>query len=689
MARVVRAVVAAVLAFGVLVAADGWLYAARPLVSISGPSVHDALALDELSHRASVPLALYTAVWAAAAVLLGLLARWAGADGLTAGLLLGPAVGGWLYALNGVSILVVRQIPAHAAFHDASTQQAVIVPAVLAGLAGAVLGRPHTSWQARSRVALSWLVAGVALLAAWDAAFPEHRRSLLWAFDPAHVHALSKALVAPLAAVLLMTARSLSRGSRRAWQIAVAVLASLLVLHIGRRFDEGAFVTGIVVVVLVARRADFRLRGDPTSKPRVLLHAGIAAAGVLAYGLLTLWANRLMADQPYTLPFALGVIGRALAGMSFRGEDHLSGPLADWFPITTFLLGSGTLAFLIAEWLAPWRYRLQNEANERRLAAQLVQQWGRDTLAPFALRADKSYYFSDDRSSFVAYRVVGGVAIVSGDPIGPPATHSGLVRAFVEFAHERGWRVAILGASEASLEVYRSLGLRAVYHGDEAVVETARFSLDGRAIRKVRQSVHRLQRAGFTVRALRATEIDAGLREQLEAIAREWRGDAPERGFVMALDALFRLEDESAVFFVGFDERGVPAGLLHFCISHAGSALSLSTMPRRCDVPNGFTEWLICDAVLWAREQGLQRVSLNFAPFGALLAPDAVLSRRQRVQARLLRRLKGHFQLDNLLLFNRKFAPVWERRYVVYERRRDLPRVGVAALAAESYLPFQ
>jgi hypothetical protein len=25
----------------------------------------------------------------------------------------------------------------------------------------------------------------------------------------------------------------------------------------------------------------------------------------------------------------------------------------------------------------------------------------------------------------------------------------------------------------------------------------------------------------------------------------------------------------------------------------------------------------------------------------------------------------------------------------VYERRRDLPRVGVAALAAEAYLPFQ
>jgi lysyl-tRNA synthetase class 2 len=689
MARVARSGLATVLSLAVLVAAPGWLYAARPIGSLRGPSVHDALALDELSHRASVPLAVYVAVWAAAAVLLGMLARWAGADRLVAGLLLGPAVGGWLYALNGTSILVVRQISAHEAFRDASTQQALIVPAVLAGVAGAALGRPRTTWQARSRIALAWLVAGVALLAAWNAVFPEHRRSLVAAFDPAHVHGLSKALVAPLAAILLVTARSLARGSRRAWQIAVVVLAALLVLHIGRRFDEGAVVTGVVVVALVARRTDFDRKGDPASKPRVVLHGVVAAAAILVYALVTLWVNRLMADQPYTWRFAFGVIGRAIAGMSFRGADHLSGPVADWFPVTTFLLATGALAFVLAEWLAPWRYRLQQGVHDRRLAGALVRTWGSDTLAPFALRADKSYFFSGDRSAFLAYRVVGGIAIVAGDPIGQQEQRDCLVRDFIEFAHARGWRIAILGASQAALGVYRTLGLRTVYHGDEAVVDTARFSLEGRAIRKVRQSVHRLDRAGFSVCALRPSQVDPFMRDELEALARDWRGTAPERGFVMALDALFRLGDDEALFVVGLDERGSPAGLLHFCVSHAGSALSLSTMPRRRDVPNGFNEWLICEAIAWARDRGFGRVSLNFSPFAALLAPDAELTRPQRLEAAVLRRLKGWFQLDNLLVFNRKFLPEWEPRYVVYERRRDLPRVGVAALAAESYLPFQ
>ena len=689
MARVLRPAVAAVLAVGVLAAATGWLYIVRPVVGLPGPVVHDALPLDELSHHGSVPLLLYVAVWGASAVLLGLLARWARAERLTGGLLLGLAAGGWLYAVNGVSILVVRQIPAHQAFHAAGAEQAIVIPAVLAGIVGALLAGPRRSAQPRARFALAWIVAGVGLLAAVDALFPEHRRSLVTGLDAAHVHGLSKALVVPLAAALIVTARSLARGNRRAWQIAIALLAVLLVLHVERRFDDGAIVTGIAVVALLARRADFRLRGDPAAQSRVLLRAIALAAVLVAYGVVALWVNRLMADEPYTVPFALRVTGRALAGLSFRGADHLSGPVADWFPVSAFLLGWGSLGLVLSQWLAPWRYRRRCEAHELALVRRLVTAWGADTLAPFALRADKSYFFSEDESAFLAYRVVGGVAIVSGDPIGRADACAELVRRFLDFAHDRGWRVAVLGVSEARLDLYRALGLRSLYHGDEAVVDTAAFSLEGRPIRKVRQSVHRLRAAGFETRILRPSEIDETMRAELETIARVWRGDTPERGFVMALDTLFQPGDDDAVFVIGLGRDGRPRGFLHFGISPAGSALSLSSMPRLRDVPNGFTEWLICESIFWARQSGFARVSLNFSPFAALLAPGAQLTAAQRLEAATLRRLKGWFQLDSLLLFNRKFFPAWQRRFVVYERRRDLPRVGVAALAAEAYLPFQ
>ena len=204
----------------------------------------------------------------------------------------------------------------------------------------------------------------------------------------------------------------------------------------------------------------------------------------------------------------------------------------------------------------------------------------------------------------------------------------------------------------------------------------------------MRQSVHRLARAGYVSDIRSAAEIPLDERKELHVIAQAWRGEKAERGFAMELDALFGLDGEDELFVIGRDVDGVPRGFLHFVVARAGSALSLSSMPRLSTTPNGFNEWLTCETLAWARDRGFEKVSMNFAAFAALFDPDTKLSRVQRVQrdALLALRSRLELQLDNLLRFTMKFQPGWQRRYVLYERRADLPRIGVAALTAEGYL---
>jgi lysyl-tRNA synthetase class 2 len=680
------AVVAAGLS--ILLATVGWLYLVRISTGSGAPSVPDSLPLYELSHRAAVPLTVFLAVWSAAAFLLGMLGRAAQVERLTAALLLALGVGVWEYLSIGVSIAVTRQVPMHEALRTAGGLQAVYAPALLAGLAGALCDRARTSARPRAPLLLAWGVAAAAVIGVVDALLPSNDDGFLASLAPDRVHPLTSALAGPLALALLLTAPGLVRRKRRAWQVSLVLLGGSSAFHLLHGFGAGAAATALLALGLVAGRHHFDAPGDPTSRPRLAFRAVVLLAGIVAYSAAALSLNQLTADQPVSLGFVLRETGAALVGLRLGGSAHLSGELAGWFPLSVFVAGLAAGGWLLLGWIGPWRYRLRQEARELQLARDLVAAWGADTLAPFVLRADKSYYFSEGERAFLAYRVVGGVAIVSGDPIGPSAAFGELLDRFIAFARERGWRLAILGASEHCLGLYRARGLHALYHGDEAVVETERFSLDGRAIRKVRQSVHRLQRAGYRAEVLRRGEMSPELRRELEAIARDWRGADPERGFVMALDALFLRGDEDAIFVVGRRPGGAPAGFLHFAVCRAGSALSLSSMPRLRSTPNGFNEWLVCETVDWARANGFTRISLNFAPFAALLAPDVELSRLQRIERRALLRLKGRFQLDNLLLFNRKFFPVWQRRFVVYERRLDLPRVGIAALAAEAYLPF-
>ena len=104
--------------------------------------------------------------------------------------------------------------------------------------------------------------------------------------------------------------------------------------------------------------------------------------------------------------------------------------------------------------------------------------------------------------------------------------------------------------------------------------------------------------------------------------------------------------------------------------------------------PNGVNERMIADVVAWAGEHGIDQVSLNFAFFRAFLDDDAHRSGLQSLEAWLVKRANPYFQIESLLRFNAKFDPTWRARYLVYRSPSELASVGVAALSAESFLPF-
>ena len=679
-------------AFLVPAAAVGWFYLLRGSTSMPGPQVRDVLPLDELPGHASVSAGAFLAVWVVSVVVVGLLVRAARIERLLAALLFALPTGAFLFGTTGLSIFVVRQIPAGEAFKAAGRVEAVYLAAAIVGLGGALFGARRGSGR-RSPAALAVLVAASGVLDVASAITPaiQSRLHLIENATPNFVPKVASALVVPAGLVLVVLARGLWRRRRRAWQLTLALVLAAAALHLLKGLDyEEAAANVVLALALIARRHDFAGRGDPSVRVHLAARALLYGLGIFLYGFVALWINRTAADQPFSFAFAAKETLESLIGPELVGARHVSGEFGRWFPLSVLLLGVAALFSLLWTWLAPWRFRVGQEARERAHAHELVEQFGVDTLAPFALRGDKSYFFSEDERAFLAYKVVAGVAVVSGDPIGPADAVEPLLSRFLRFAHERDWRVAVLGAGERFLDLYRAAGLRALYHGEEAIVHAPDFSLDGRAIRKVRQSVARLEREGYTVEALYAADVHDELRAELEDIFDDWRGGAATKGFTMELDTLFRLEGDDALFVIGRDGNGTPEGFLHFVVARPARALSLSSMPRRRATPNGFNEWLVVTTIDWAKAQGYDRISLNFAPFAALLAADAeVVGGTRRLQRRALRALTGHgFQLENLLAFNRKFFPEWQRRYVVYERTVDLPRVGIAGLAAEGYLPL-
>ena len=684
----VVAVVAAIVVVTSL--ATGWLYWLRAGVTgWPGPRVADALPLDELPGHDSVPLLAYLAVSGVAAAALGLVARALRLDRLTAGLGLAAGTGGWLLLADAFSLLVVRQVPASEALRQAARLQPVYLAAALAGAGGALLARRVRPGGTTPRL-LGGLVAGGGAIDLITAVVPHTGPALglMVSVAPRVVFPAAHVLLVPAGVLLLLTARGLRRRNRRALRLAAGLLGLSAVLQLLRGPDyAAAIVTGLVAVALVARRDDFPYRGDPAARPSALLRLAGIGGFTLGYGVIAVWAYQTTAGLVFSFPAAVADTLRAMGGQLPPDVELLPGEFADWFPFSVMSLMAIGIIWAAAVWIRPWRQRLLADGRRGEQAADIVRRWGADTLAPFALRSDKEWFVAGQ--TLIAYRVIRGVALISGDPVGPPDDAGPALAAFLAHAQERGWRTAVLGASERLLETYRDQGLHPLYHGDEAVIDTGSFSLEGRAMRAVRQGVHRVERKGFRAEVVMAGEAPESLRAELAAVERAWLGDGARKGFTMELDSLFRLGGRDALFVIGRDAEGQVNGFLHLARCEASRSLSLSTMPRWRDTPNGFTSWLIVTAAGWSREHGFTHLSLNFSPFAGLLASEAELPSLQQLQRRALLRLKRvlALQLDNLHQFNDQFGPAWRPRYVVVQAWADLPRVALAAMAAEGYLP--
>jgi len=327
-----------------------------------------------------------------------------------------------------------------------------------------------------------------------------------------------------------------------------------------------------------------------------------------------------------------------------------------------------------------------SQEDEQQLRRLLAAQGGRDSLGYFALRRDKSVVWSPTCKAAVSYRVVSGVCLASGDPIGDPEAWPGAITAMLELADRHAWVPAVMGCSELGGTAWHRAGLQALELGDEAVLETGCFSLEGRAMRGVRQAVRRVERAGYTCRVRRVGELTPDELDEVRRVAQSWRDGETERGFSMALGRFGDPADGECVL-VTAECEGRLRGLLHF-VPWGADGLSLDLMRRDRAAENGVNELLVAAAVRASADLGVQRLSLNFAVFRSALERGERLGAGPITRAwrSLLVFASRWWQIESLYRFNAKFGPVWEPRFVCFRNSRDLPRVAVAALEAEAFL---
>ena len=513
------------------------------------------------------------------------------------------------------------------------------------------------------------------------------RGHVLLDVEPLEAVRLFHAFSLPTGLALLLVAPYLAKRRRRAWRVAVVLMLVLGGLDLLKGLDFEETLITWAVAALLSRSGDaFTVDHDELTLRSAVWRVPLLGASALAVTALAAWASE---GHP-SFSSALRETGDLLMWRSGPIRLHHQAFLFHhrfvWLALSVHLVELGTLlaiAYVVFRPLAA--PKALPGPTSRRAAADLVRAHGTDTLSFFKLREDKHYFFGRDGRAFVGYRIENGVLLLSGDPVGLEAAFAPLLAELHAFAATRGLKLGAVGASSAMCPLYEQLGCKAIYLGDEALLDLTTFSLQGRPIRKVRQSVSRLQKAGYEAELRPVETLDAETTAAVQDVLERGREGAPERGFSMAMDSIDGPHRDQTLVLLARDGEGAVRGVLHFVPCYGRAAMSLSFMRRDPETPNGLTEFLVVKAAELLRERGVEEMSLNFATFAKWMhSPGNPV---ERALGRLVTLLNPFFQIESLYRFNAKFFPRWEPRYLVYEGTFGLPRASLAAMWAEGQLP--
>ncbi len=517
---------------------------------------------------------------------------------------------------------------------------------------------------------------------------------------------------------LLILGAALARRKQTGWVVAMiiigvslladtVVLVGLIIEVTGRqgnfrelsqlaRFAVNLAALGSLAALMIVHRREFGARRQPGSARKALLTLLVGAAVTFGVGLVltTVFPNELVGPRG-RMVWIVRRFGLTLFGSE---GDLVPRPVAgppSWInTVVGLLVGATLVASLVAlmrsqrraSWMTP-----ADEPQVRRLVAESPE----DSLAYFATRRDKSVVFAPNGRAAITYRVDLGVCLASSDPIGSPDHWDTAIRAWQDLVDTYGWSPAVIGASEAGATAYARAGMRVIRLGDEAVLLTREFHLDGREMRPVRQAVQRLERMGYRTRVRRHGDIPAAELVALIGRIDAWRDTETERGFSMALNRLGDPGDADclmveALFPAGQAAGGTEAevaGVLSF-VPWGADGCSLDVMRRDPGADNGVTELMVAALMASSREIGIRRVSLNFAVFRSAFEEGARIGAGPivRLWRRLLLVASRWWQIESLFRSSVKYRPDWQPRFLCFAETRDIALVGAASGVAEGFI---
>jgi phosphatidylglycerol lysyltransferase len=481
---------------------------------------------------------------------------------------------------------------------------------------------------------------------------------------------------------LLLLAPSLARGRRLAWWGTIVALLVSFIFHL--RTGIPRLETGLALgflLLLLAWANQFQASSGAVTLSRGRRVLWVMLVFLPLYGVVGFWLLRTKFAGSY---HPLRVLERTAACLLFSGGTPApTSDFAHGFLASIPLLGWAGLLYGLALLLRGATGASPLPA-EQRAARRIVAAHGRSGTAYMTLWPGNSLFLGPGEQSYLAYRVCADVAVVLGDPIGPPESVAPLVNAFIKHAMREGWEAVFYAATEEKLPAYRESGYEALQVGEEAVIPLAGLEFKGKEWQSVRSAINRASREKVAFQLYEGGTVPAPVREQFFAISAAWETQRklPPMGFTLGCTE--DVDDPNVAVATAVGADGRVHAFVDWLPVYAQRGWVIDLMRRHADGMSGVMEFLIASSLLAFRDRGYAQASLATAPL-ANLDRNTDASLLQQVLGLVYNHFDTYYRFKSLFEFKDKFQPRWEGIYLVHPGPDRLPR-AVQALV-QAHLP--
>ncbi len=368
---------------------------------------------------------------------------------------------------------------------------------------------------------------------------------------------------------------------------------------------------------------------------------------------------------------------------------------------TVAFFPAGPVASILYQWIGPvfWVVLIvaalpmffsertaQSFAERDRVRAILRE--GSGSIGHMALWNGNDYWFSADGRAAFAYRVVSGVALTVGGPLGAAEHADAAIRQFAVFCDDNGWMPVFYSVSSDFLPVFSMMGWSTMVVAEETVVHPATFSTQGKSWQDVRSSINRAERLGVHAVWTSWAKLSIAHTAQIESISEAWVADKklPELGFT--LGGIDELQDPDVAVLLAVGDDDVVEAVTSWMPTYRDGEIvgwTLEFMRRRPGSMNGVMEFLIASAALIMQGRGIEFMSLSAAPLARRESEAEEQDGTDRLLSFLARTLEPAYGFQSLFTFKQKFKPQLQPLLMAYPDPLGLPAIGAAL--GRAYLP--